>query len=43
MWLSFGIKSAPGYFQEVMQQLTRDLCGVAVYIDNIQVNGNNVQ
>ena len=26
-----------------MEQLIRDLCGVAVYIDNILVKGNNAQ
>ena len=43
MRLPFGIKSAPGYFQEIMEQLTRDLRGVAVYMDNILVSGNNAQ
>jgi transposase InsO family protein len=37
--LPFGISSAPGYFQEVMDQLTRDLQGVAVYLDDIIVSG----
>ena len=36
---SFGISSAPGYFQEIMDQLTRDLQGVAVYMDDILVSG----
>ena len=31
----------PGYFQEIMEQLTRNLRGVAVYTDNILVSGNN--
>jgi hypothetical protein len=35
--LPFGITSAPGYFQEIMDQLTRDLPGVAVYMDDILV------
>ena len=43
MQLPFGIKSAPGYFQEIMEQLTRDLRGVAVYMDDILVSGNNAQ
>ncbi|KAL5518093.1 hypothetical protein EMCRGX_G003773 [Ephydatia muelleri] len=30
--LPFGISSAPGYFQEIMDQLTSDLQGVAVYM-----------
>ena len=29
MRFPFGIKSAPGYFQEIMEQLTRDLHAVA--------------
>lgn len=39
--LPFGISSAPGYFQEVMEQLTADLRGVAVYLDDILVSGSN--
>ena len=35
----FGISSAPGYFQEIMFQLTNDLKGVAVYLDDILVSG----
>ncbi len=37
--LSYGITSAPGYFQEIMDQLTSDLKGVAVYLDDILVSG----
>ena len=33
--LPFGIKSAPGYFQEIMEQLTQNLRGVCVYFDDI--------
>ena len=43
MQLPFRIKSVSGYFQEIMEQLTRDLCGVAVYMDDILVSGNNAQ
>ena len=39
MRLPFGISSAPGYFQEIMFQLTNDLKGVAVYLDDILVSG----
>jgi transposase InsO family protein len=39
--LPFGIKSAPGYFQEIMEQLTSDLHGVAVYMDDILVSGKD--
>ena len=39
--LPFGIKSAPGYFQQVMDQLTNDLPGVAVYLDDILVSGKD--
>ncbi|KAG0720105.1 Transposon Tf2-6 polyprotein [Chionoecetes opilio] len=41
MRLLFGITSAPGYFQEIMEQLTSDLPGVAVYLDDILVSGSN--
>ena len=41
--LPFGISSAPGYFQEVMEQLTSDLPGVAVYLDDILVSGANAE
>ena len=39
--LPFGIKSAPGYFQEIMEKLTNDLPGVAVYLDDILVSGKD--
>ena len=39
--LPFGIKSAPGYFQQIMDQLTKDLPGVAVYLDDILVSGKD--
>lgn len=39
--LPFGISSAPGYFQEIMDRLTCDLKGVAVYLDDILVSGAN--
>jgi organic radical activating enzyme len=39
--LPFGIKSAPGYFQEIMDQLTCDLQGTAVFLDDILVSGAN--
>ena len=41
--LPFGITSAPGYFQEIMEQLTSDLHGVAIYFDDILVSGANAQ
>ena len=41
--LPFGIISAPGYFQEIMDQLTQDLPGVAAYIDDILVSGDNAE
>ena len=43
MRLPFGISSAPGYFQEIMDQLTSDLPGVAVYLDDILVSGSTAQ
>ena len=39
MRLPFGISSAAGYFQEIMDMLTSDLKGVAVYMDDILVSG----
>ena len=39
--LPFGINSAPGYFQEIMDQLTGDLKGVCTYFDDILVSGMN--
>jgi len=37
--LPFGISSAPGYFQQVMDEITSDLPGVAVYLDDILCSG----
>lgn len=37
--LPFGISLAPAHFQEIMDQLTSDLKGVAVYINDILVSG----
>ena len=37
--LSFGITSASSYFQEIMDQFTSDLVGIAVYFDDILVSG----
>ena len=41
--LPFGIKSAPSYFQEIMERLTADLEGVAVYLDDMLVGGNTAE
>ena len=41
--LPFGISSAPGYFQVIMDQLTSDLQGVAVYMDDLLVSGANAK
>ncbi|XP_033120010.1 uncharacterized protein K02A2.6-like [Anneissia japonica] len=41
--LPFGIKSAPGYFQSIMEQLIGNLPGVAVYLDDILVSGHNAE
>jgi hypothetical protein len=43
MRLPFGIKSAPGYFQDIMTQLTADLPGVAVYLDDILISGTDAE
>ena len=37
--LPIGIKSAPGYFQEIMENLASDLPGVAVLQDDMLVSG----
>ena len=37
--LPFGISSAPGYFQKIMDDLTSDLPGVTVYLDDLLVSG----
>ena len=42
MRLPFGISSIPGYFQEIMKQLTADLPGIAVYLDDILVSGTEI-
>ena len=41
--LPFGIKSAPGYFQMIIDQLTKDLPGVAAYLDDILVSGKDAE
>ena len=41
--LPFGINSATGYFQDVMNQLTSDLPGVAVYLDDILISGKTTE
>ena len=39
--LPFRIKPAPGYFQEIMENLTSDLTGVAVFQDDMFVSGQD--
>ena len=41
--LPFGISSAPGYFQKIMDDLTSDLPGVAVSLDDILVSGKDAK
>nr|CAB3249686.1 uncharacterized protein K02A2.6-like [Phallusia mammillata] len=41
--LPFGITSAPGYFQQIMDELTQDLPGVAVYLDDLLVIGSSAK
>ena len=41
--MPFGISSALGHFQQIMDELTRDLPGVAVYLDDILVSGFTVE
>ena len=41
--LTFGIFSASVYFQKIMDDLTNDLPGVAVYLDDILVSGKDAK
>eukprot|EP00731_Ephydatia_muelleri_P014558 Em0008g278a len=41
--LSFGISSAPAHFQEIMDQLTSDVKGVAVYVDDIVASIESIE
>uniref|UniRef100_A0A0L8HEX8 Reverse transcriptase domain-containing protein n=1 Tax=Octopus bimaculoides TaxID=37653 RepID=A0A0L8HEX8_OCTBM len=41
--LPFGISSAPGYFQKIMDDITSDLPGVGVYFDDISVSGPDAE
>ena len=36
--LPFGVSSAPGIFQRVMEDLLRDIPGVVVYLDDILIS-----
>ena len=39
--LPYGITSAPGIFQRVMENLLRKILGVVVYIDNVLITGSD--
>ena len=39
--LPFGIKSGPGYFQAIMENLTSDLPGVAIFQDDMLISGQD--
>ena len=41
--LPFGISSATGYFQDIMNHLTSDLTGVAAYLDDILISGTTAE
>ena len=41
--LPFGISSTPGYFQKIMDDITKDLPCVVVYLDYIMVSGKNAE
>jgi len=34
------MSSAPGYFQSIVEDITRDLARIAVYLDDILVSGS---
>ncbi|EFO85571.1 hypothetical protein CRE_29108 [Caenorhabditis remanei] len=40
--LPFGVKSAPGSFQQIMDSMTSGLDGVAAYLDDIIITGSSV-
>ena len=41
--LPFEISFDPEYFQKIMDDITKDLPGVAVYLDDILVSGKNAE
>ena len=41
--MPFGISSVPGHFQQIMNELTCNLPGVAVYLDDILVSRSTVE
>ena len=41
--LPFGVKSAPGIFQQIMDKMTVGLRGVVAYLDDIIITGRNHQ
>ena len=41
--LPFGISSAPGYFQQIMENLTADIKGVVVYLDDMLLGGSTAE
>ena len=40
--MPFGISSVPGHFQLIMDELTRDIPGVALYLDDILVSRSTI-
>lgn len=41
--LSFGNNSAPGYFQEILDEITKDQSGVAIYLDDLLVGRSTAE
>lgn len=41
--LPFGVKSAPGIFQQIMDQLINGIQGASAYLDDVIITGNTIE